>query len=235
MAEIGPLFTVVMPVFLGEYRGHVGDSASNKVAKFHRAVKSVLEQTIQSWELVIVVDGCPIAKDHAEYYFDEDQVRTVVIPKQRTWSPEVRNAGLKAARGTYAIYLDADDVYGPDHLSSVYAEIHLALARDGQYPVWAAMDEWVWDKELDQWKNRMVSQLFANKKEHGWHAGTPNIVHRTDVGLLWPPIQFRHPNWGYSREDRAFVAELQARGEPVYIPGTSYFVCHIPGVGGYDL
>jgi glycosyltransferase involved in cell wall biosynthesis len=224
------MFTVVMPVFLGSYRGHVGDSASNKVAKFHRAVKSVWDQSITSWELVIVVDGCEIAAAEAERYTGSDMIRVVRIPKQRTWSPEVRNAGLKAARGQYAIYLDADDTYGPDHLETVARGL---IGED--YPVWAAMDEWVWDKELDQWKNRMVSQLFANKKEHGWHAGTPNIVHRTDVGLLWPPIQFRHPSWGYSREDRAMVVELQSRGEPVYIPGTQYHVCHIPGPGGYDL
>ena len=223
------MFTVVMPVFLGEYRGHVGDSASNKVAKFHRAVRSVLGQTFQHWELVIVVDGCPIATEEAKRYDSNyPHVRQVLIQKQRTWSPEVRNAGLKEARGRYAIYLDADDCYGPDHLDTVAQAL-----QEADSPVWAAMDEWVWDKELDQWKNRMVSQLFANKKEHGWHAGTPNIVHRTDVGLLWPPIQFRHPNWGYSREDRAMVAELQSRGEPVYIPGTSYFVCHIPNL--YDL
>jgi glycosyltransferase involved in cell wall biosynthesis len=231
MAEVNaPLFTVVMPCFLGDYRGHVGDSASNKVAKFHRAVGSVLGQAFQHWELVIVVDGCPIADEEAKRYAANPFVQILRIPKQRTWSPEVRNAGLKMARGQYAIYLDADDVYGQDHLATVAAAL-----QEADFPVWGAMDEWVWDKELDQWKNRMVSQLFANKKEHGWHAGTPNIVHRTDVGLLWPPIQFRHPNWGYSREDRAMVAELQARGDPVYIPGTSYFVCHVPGVGGYDL
>lgn len=219
-----------MPVFLGDYRGHVGDSASNKVSKFHRAVGSVLGQTFQGWELVIVVDGCPIAEAEAERYEGNPFVRTYVIPKQRTWSPEVRNAGLKAARGQYAIYLDADDCYGPDHLSTVAQAL-----QESDYPVWAAMDEWVWDKELDQWKNRMVSQLFANKRDEGWHAGTANIVHRTDVGLLWPKIEYRYPNFGYSREDRAFVAELQARGNPVYIAGGQYYVCHDPTTQGYDL
>lgn len=227
---VAPLFTVVMPVFLQDYRGHVGDSASNKVAKFHRAVGSVLVQTFTGFELVIVVDGCPIAEAEAERYEGNPFVRTYVIPKQRTWSPEVRNAGLKDASGRYAIYLDADDCYGPDHLDTVAQAL-----QEADYPVWAAMDEWVWDKELDQWKNRMVSQLFANKKEHGWHAGTQNMVHRTDMGLLWPPIQFRHPNWGYAREDRAMIELLRSICHPVYIPGTSYFLCHIPGANGYDL
>lgn len=225
-----PFFTVITPVFLGEYRSNAGDSASNKVAKFHRAVASVLGQTFQHWELVIVVDGCPIAEAQAERYDGNPYVRVVVIPKQRTWSPAVRNEGLKYARGQYAIYLDADDVYGPGHLATVAAAL-----QEADWPTWGAMDEWVWDKALDQWKNRMVSQLFANKKDHGWHAGTPNIVHRTDVGLLWPPITFRHPNWGYAKEDSAFVAELQARGEAVYIPGGQYHVMHIPGIGGYDI
>lgn len=223
-----PLFTVVMPVFLGEYRGHVGHSASNKVEKFHRAVGSVIDQTIQDWELVIVVDGCPTAGEEAKRYEAHPQIQVLRIPKQRTWSPEVRNAGLKAARGAYAIYLDADDVYGPGHLETVFNGLH-----DAQWPTWGSLDEQVWDKDLGTWKTRMVQHLFTNKKEHGWHAGTPNMVHRTDVGLLWPAIEYRYPHFGYSREDRAMVKELQSRGEGHYIPGSQYYVCHIPN--DYDL
>jgi len=224
-----PLFTVVMPVFLGEYTSNAGKSAKDKPSKFHRAVESVMGQTFKQWELVIVVDGCLIAEHEAQRYAHNPAVRVLTIDKQRTWSPAVRNAGLKAAIGNYAIYLDADDCYGPGHLETVAGAL-----QEAGWPIWGAMDEWVWDAELDQWKNRMVSQLFANKKEHGWHAGTPNIVHRTDLALLWPAIEFRYPNFGYAREDRAMVKELQARGEGAYIPGAEYYVCHIPGPTGYD-
>jgi glycosyltransferase involved in cell wall biosynthesis len=223
-----PLFTVVMPVFLGEYRGHVGDSASNKVEKFHRAVESVGDQIFQDWELVIVVDGCPIAGEESKRYEAHEQIRVIRIPNQRTWSPEVRNAGLREAQGSYAIYLDADDVYGTGHLETVFNGLH-----DAQWPTWGALDEQVWDKDLGTWKTRMVQHLFTNTKEHGWHAGTPNMVHRTDVGLLWPAIEYRYPHFGYSREDRAMVKELQSRGKGHYIPGSQYYVCHIPGQ--YDL
>lgn len=53
-----PMFSIVMPSYLGDYNSSAGPSATNRVEKFIRAVDSVLAQTFGSWELLIVADGC---------------------------------------------------------------------------------------------------------------------------------------------------------------------------------
>ena len=50
--------SLVMQSYLGEYPG----SRQNAVDKFHRAVKSVLNQNNPNWELVVIADGCKITK-----------------------------------------------------------------------------------------------------------------------------------------------------------------------------
>lgn len=220
-----PFFTVVMQVHLGPYKG----AAEDRVSKFHRAIESVIAQTFTGWELVVIVDGCEIAwQELQRYTTSPHRIRFFKIPKKRQWSPEVRNTGLNLALGKYAIYLDADDRYGPGHLETVSK----GLIAHG-LPLWAVVDELTWQD--GQWMTRMVEPLLLNKKETGWHAGTANIVHRLSAKILWPDIEFRHPHFGYGKEDRAFVNELEYHADPVYIPGSEYFVMHVPGASGYDL
>lgn len=220
-----PLFTVIMPVYLQDYGGHYGKSATDKVSKFHRAVDSVKAQTFRAWELVIVVDGCEVASQEAARYDSDPMVKVVRVPKQRRWGPQIRNIGLDNASpdASYAAYLDADDRFGRKHLDHIYRALSAA-----NWPNWGAMDELVWDDGLGVWKTRTVAHLRAIKR-----AGTQNFVHRSDMGIRWPSIEFRYPEFGYGVEDRAMFNSLSAYGEPIYIPGSEYYVMHIPRL--YDL
>lgn len=210
-----------MPSYLGHYEGLFGSAASNRVEKFHRAVESVMAQTFEDWELLVVADGCDTTWTEKERYLHADAaIRFFSIPKQRLWSPHVRNFGLSRARGTYAIYLDTDDAYDPDYLH----DVHRSLELSGM-PPWALLDDLVWDGE--RWARRVVAHLLAKGT-----AGTSNVVHK--VGLAyWPEIEYRHPGYGYATEDSSFVRLLEKTGPPVSIPPAGYRVMHIPR--HYDL
>jgi len=85
----------------------------NRIALVRRAVESVLEQTFQDLEIVIIDDGStdPIASLEAEY----PKVRVVRHPRNLGISP-ARNTGVQAARGKYIAFLDSDDAWYPRKL-----------------------------------------------------------------------------------------------------------------------
>jgi glycosyltransferase involved in cell wall biosynthesis len=92
---------------------------------FTEAIDSVLRQTYQDWELILVNDGsCADATAIAREYRDRYPGRIRLIEH-----PDRRNAGLRASRclgfqhadGTYVALLDADDLWLPNKLEDQIA------------------------------------------------------------------------------------------------------------------
>jgi len=89
------------------------------------AIKSVLNQTFDNFEFIIVDDGSldnslSIIKHHSE-----KDSRIVVITKSNTGLADSLNVGIGQARGEWIARLDADDICEPNRL-----EKQLALAKD---------------------------------------------------------------------------------------------------------
>lgn len=79
-----------------------------------RCVKSLMAQTCENYEVLLVDDGSP---DSCPKICDElaactDNIR--VIHKANGGLSSARNAGLFAARGDYISFVDSDDVAAPD-------------------------------------------------------------------------------------------------------------------------
>lgn len=99
-----------------------------------RAVRSVLDQTLEDLEVVVVLDG-PDPDARARLRSLEDpRLRVVELPV-RSRQGAARNAGVEAARGSWIAFLDDDDEWLPGKL-----EAQLAVARSSRFarPVVAA-------------------------------------------------------------------------------------------------
>ena len=101
MSEKGFKFSVIMPVF-------------NVEKYIRKSVDSVLNQTYQNIEVLLVDDGstdnCPkICDDYAEL---DSRVR--VIHKKNGGLSDARNFGIDAASGDYVVFLDSDDYWSSD-------------------------------------------------------------------------------------------------------------------------
>ena len=84
-----------------------------------RAVGSLLAQQLENWELVVVVDGPDPDTDAAlQPYVSDPRIRVVRLPDNRGMGAAI-NAGLDQARADLIAYLPSDDVYYPEHLSSL--------------------------------------------------------------------------------------------------------------------
>ena len=97
------LVSVIMPLYNCE--AFVGE-----------AVRSVISQTYENWEL-IVVDDCSTdgSLDVVAGYLDDRRIR-VVRHQENRGASRARNTALRRVRGRYVAYMDADDVWMPGKL-----------------------------------------------------------------------------------------------------------------------
>jgi glycosyltransferase involved in cell wall biosynthesis len=87
----------------------------NRPELLKRAIRSVLEQTFQDFEIIVVDDGMKVRA--------EESVREINDPRIRYIRNEVslggggtRNRGIDEARGEYVAFLDDDDEWLPEKL-----------------------------------------------------------------------------------------------------------------------
>jgi glycosyltransferase involved in cell wall biosynthesis len=209
-----------MPVFLGEYSGTYGRSAVDREVKLLRAVRSVIDQTLQSWELVIVADGCEATWALREHILAMDpRIRVLKVAKQRLWSGVPRSVGIMKGTGQYIRYIDSDDMLGPEDLQTLHDGLW-----DASLPDIGLCCDRVWNGSA--WQERLASDTRSNG------IGCSNIVHVRDQRTYWPDIVYRHPANGYDH-DRQYFRHLKNYFEPVHITGGAYFVMHVPRL--YDL
>lgn len=82
-----------------------------------QTIESVLSQTYQNWEMIIVDDG---SKDNSstivqQYATQEPRIRFIKQPNRG--SAAARNNALSHAKGQYICFLDADDLWDPIFLA----------------------------------------------------------------------------------------------------------------------
>jgi glycosyltransferase involved in cell wall biosynthesis len=81
------------------------------------AIESVLAQTFGSFEIIVVSDGCPDTSALEELMRSySSRVRYIWQPNKGTAG--ARNTAIRAARGTWIVQLDADDMLDPTCLES---------------------------------------------------------------------------------------------------------------------
>jgi glycosyltransferase involved in cell wall biosynthesis len=93
----------------------------SSVLKF--AVRSVLWQTEQNFEILIVGDGCTDDSAAVANSFGDARICWHNLPSNSGHQSAPDNAGLAMARGEYIAYLSHDDVWHPEHLRTPLAAI----------------------------------------------------------------------------------------------------------------
>ncbi len=82
-----------------------------------QTIQSVLHQTHQNWELILIDDGSsdqsPVIIAQMEK--QDHRIRSIRLPSN-SGAAIARNCGLKLAKGRYIAYLDADDLWLPKKL-----------------------------------------------------------------------------------------------------------------------
>jgi glycosyltransferase involved in cell wall biosynthesis len=102
-----PGISVVMPVF--NYGNFI-----------RRAIVSLLEQTFETWELIIVNDGSTDNTSAVIAEFASDKRIKVVTNSENRGLGTCLNQGIRIASFSLVSYLPADDIYYRDHLQQLW-------------------------------------------------------------------------------------------------------------------
>lgn len=108
--EVGfmPKVSVIVPVY------------KTKEEYLNACVKSVLEQTFDDFELILIDDGSPDFCGEICDFVSRQDSRVSVVHQENKGVSSARNAGMSLAKGDYILFLDADDALQKNAFVDLY-------------------------------------------------------------------------------------------------------------------
>lgn len=100
-----PMVSVIVPTF-------------NRPDTLVNALRSILDQTYQDFEIIVVNDAGSDVENIVRFLDREGRITYTRHGSNRNLAA-ARNTGIRIARGKYIAYLDDDDLYHPDHLETL--------------------------------------------------------------------------------------------------------------------
>lgn len=137
------------------------------------AIKSVLAQTYEHWELILVDDGSidissVIAIDFTIRH--PEKIRYLEHPDRQNYGMSAsRNLGIQRARGEYIAFLDADDIWLPGKLAhqvdiiTSHPEVGMIYGRTLYWHSWTGLPE---DQDRDHIPPLGTMPLVVTKPPH---------------------------------------------------------------------
>jgi glycosyltransferase involved in cell wall biosynthesis len=132
---------------LSHVRSTVVIAAYNAARTIGSSIRSVLAQTEQNFEVVVVDDGSTDGTADRAASIGDDRIRVLTQPNRGPSA--ARNKGIAVANGTFVSVLDADDLWLPEYLEVMGA----ALDADPR-AAFAYTDAWVLDDETGRIRRR---------------------------------------------------------------------------------
>lgn len=110
--------------------------AYNSSATIGRALDSVFAQTYSAFEVIVVDDG---SRDDLPGAIAPYASRLRLIHQENSGAAAARNAGVRAARGRYLAFLDADDFW---HMRKLELQVAAFTERPDISYCWTASRRW---------------------------------------------------------------------------------------------
>ncbi|MBP5208269.1 MAG: glycosyltransferase family 2 protein [Clostridia bacterium] len=100
------LVSVIMPVY-------------NVAAYLSEALDSVVNQSYDNLEIIVIDDGSTDGSEKICDEYAEKDKRIRLIHQKNSGVSSTRNAALDAVTGDFVLFIDSDDAYDPDYVSTM--------------------------------------------------------------------------------------------------------------------
>lgn len=169
-----PRFSIIVPIF--------------KVEKYlHECIESVLHQTYENFELILVDDGSPdgCGRICDEYARRDRRVR--VIHKKNGGLISARKAGVEKANGEYILNVDGDDYIGKELLQNINSTIEVTYPDMVAFRITRVRDN---GTRIDTIKNGMPLGLYDMRNDMQFRKGLiyDRSINRVNIGSILPSI-----------------------------------------------
>ena len=194
---INPLVSIIIPIY--------------KVEKYiSRCLDSILRQTFQDFEIILVNDASPDnSRKIAEKYAENDKRMIIIDNEENSGASWSRMVGYSNARGTYLTFCDPDDFLPNDALQSLYT----AMIEDSRADICIGNYQRIFP-------NGNTNAVFKNQLNYGqdkWSVAKSTLLSETPH-YLWNKIYkselFKYPiithkNFSKSSDEFLFFQLLQ--------------------------
>lgn len=203
---VNPIVSIIVPLY-------------NKGQYIQANLHAVSQQRESNWELLVVNNASTDGGDRQVAQYFDPRVRLLQCPRQTGGPGLPRNLGLGQAQGSWVLFLDADDLIAPDHLSTLLEETE-------RYPN-AQIIAGFWQEFSEA-----APEVYHLKQPAGYPEATQAFRQSTIAGAPWachaalvrreilhPPYCWVEALDPYLSEDTAFWFRLLSRYAVVYSQG----------------
>lgn len=171
---VGPsTVTVVIPVYNG--------------AEFvTAAIDSVLGQTWGDFAIVVVDDGSSDTTVEVVECHSRDPRISLIRHERNQGLPAARNTGIRAARGGYIAFLDADDCWLPNHLELAvgaltrHPELDVVLLESDMVEKSSGRSQGLWFRN----HHKAFAELRTTDLGDGFHSIDSGLLYGLSVGCI---------------------------------------------------
>lgn len=155
---MNPIISIIVPCY-------------NQAEYLDECLQSVLDQTFQDWECIIVNDGSPDHTEAVSKKWIEKDNRFIYLYKENGGLSSARNAGIEIAKGKWILPLDSDDKIG-----NQYLELASQKFNDGYTVIYCKAE-------------------FFDKVNHPWKLPSYRYQHLLVENLIFCSAFFKKEDW----------------------------------------
>ena len=152
-------FSVVLPLY-------------NKCESVSNSIRSILQQSIADFELIVVNDGSSDGSEDVVAAIDDDRIRLINQANQGVSA--ARNKGIAEAQYAFVAFIDADDLWHPEYLQSISDLIKLYPKESSFGTAWKS---WLRHMEIPTVKEPMSDDQSVQLIDYPQHSISDVIVH----------------------------------------------------------